>query len=360
MAFAFGGSNPSPCTSKMQDINKFAQLIEESQRILITSHISPDPDAVSSVLLLGSTLKQNYPDKQVTMVMEEEPLSDLSFLRGYNLLKFAPLDQTIKDIDPDLFIIVDANSYGRVARNKAEQIRSYITKRRGEIKTAIIDHHELDGREDTDVFINNKRPATAEEIYTLCFEQMQLEKPEGYAETTLLGIMSDTQRHRFDHPGHRETYRIVSDLLDAGASIEKLESKLEHYNKNELEVIAHLAANITSQGGYTYSFIADEFMKDWQAQNKPITDLKNASELFVNIFIRSFEGNSWGFIIYPELIAGPQWWGVSFRSVSGGRDVAKLANKLGGGGHKPAAGAKIEAGNVIEAIEKVVQTISSS
>ena len=343
----------------MKDIEKIGQLIEKSERILITSHISPDPDAVSSVLLLGRALKESFQDKKIVMVMEEEPLSDLSFLHGYDLLKFVSLNQTLVDLEPDLFVIVDANSYGRVARNEGEQIRSFVAKRKEKLTTIIIDHHELEGCEDVDIFINNKRPACAEEVYALCFEQLRLKKPEGYAEAALLGIVSDTQRIRFDHPGYRETYRIVSDLQDAGASVEKLEARLERHNKNELEVIGHLATNITGHDGYTYSFISDEFLNDWRAKNKPVADLKNATELFVNTFIRSFEGNNWGFVVYPELVAGPGWWGVSFRALSGIKDVASIANKLGGGGHKPAAGAKIKAKSVEEAIQKVQQAISS-
>lgn len=342
-----------------KQIKELNQLIGGAEKILITSHISPDPDSVSSVLLLGRALKENFQDKEIVMVMEEEPLSDLSFLRGYGLLKFAPLNQTLIDLEPDLFVIVDANSYGRVARTEGKEIRSFVAKRHNELKTAIIDHHELEGREDVDVFINNKRPATAEEVYVLCFEEMHLKKPEGYAEMALLGIVSDTQRIRFDHPGYRETYRIIADLQDAGASVEKLEARLEHHNKNELEVISHLAANITSRDGYTYSFISDEFLNSRQAKNGRIADLKNATELFVNTFIRSFEGNNWGFIVYPELEAGPGWWGVSFRALSGAKDVASIANRLGGGGHKPAAGAKIEAKSVQEAIQKVQQAITS-
>lgn len=343
----------------MEKSEQFKSLIDDARRILITSHISPDPDAVCSVLLLGRALKENFQDKEIVMVMEEEPLSDLSFLRGYDLLKFAPLNQTLINLEPDLFVIVDANSYGRVARTEGEEVRSFVAKRKEKLTTVIIDHHELEGREDVDIFINNKRPASAEEVYALCFEQLRLKKPEGYAEAALLGIVSDTQRHRFDHPGYRETYRIVGDLQDAGASVEKLETRLEHYNKNELKVISHLAASITSHDGYTYSFISDEFLNDWQMKNRPVADLKNATELFVNTFIRSFEGNNWGFIVYPELEAGPGWWGVSFRAISGVKDVASIANKLGGGGHKPAAGAKIEAKNVEDAIQKVQEAISN-
>jgi phosphoesterase RecJ-like protein len=344
----------------MENIQVLKQLIEKSDKILITSHIAPDPDAVSSALLLGRTLKQNYPGKKINIALEEKPLTDLSFLAGYNEIELGNVWQKLNDLNPDLFIVVDANTYNRVSRSEAEQIRQYATERKTTLKTAVIDHHELDGKDDTDIFINTKRPACAEEIYALCFEQMDLKKPDGYAETALLGIISDTQRHKFDHPGYRETYRITADLLDAGASIEKLETRLEHYTKYELEVINHLAGNIVDSGeGYTYTFVSDELCKSWKELNKPLADLKNGVEFFVSRIIRNFENNHWGFVVYPDYVAGDSCWGVSFRAVSGVKDVSALARQLGGGGHKPAAGAKVQAQGVGQVLQKVKAAIAA-
>lgn len=343
----------------MDKIEAIRKLIQDSKRILITSHISPDPDAISSVLLLGRTLRANFPGKDIKMVFEEQPNRDLNFLEGYGEIDFLNLLQMAKKFMPELFIILDANRYDRISRADGQKLHQFIES--NNVQTTIIDHHEEAGRDDSDFFINNKRPATAEEIYVLLFEQLKLKKPTGFAEAALLGIISDTQRHRFDHPGYRETFRIISDLLDAGASIEKLENKLEKYNKNELDVLCHLVMNITDGGkGYTYSFIDDQFTKKWLATNKPYADLKKGCELFSNQFIRNFEGNGWGFIVYPDVISGPGYYGVSFRSLSGVKDVSAIARQLGGGGHIPAAGARIEAKNLEAVVQKVQQAISSS
>jgi phosphoesterase RecJ-like protein len=342
-------------------VSNLKKLIEDSSKILVTSHIAPDPDAVSSALLVGRTLSENYPNKEITTALEEEPLTDLRFLAGYDTLTFKNIKQLINDTNPDLLIVVDANTYNRISRSEAEEIRDYAQKHKGALKTVIIDHHEPDGREDVDLFINNKRPASAEEVYVICFELLKLKKPHGFAETTLLGIVSDTQRHKFDHPGYRETYRIVADLLDAGASIEKLESRLDRYTEAELKVICHLAANIVDSAmGYTYTFISDDFAKQWQDKNLPTADLRNGVEFFTDRIIRNFENNDWGFVIYPDSLSGKNYWGVSFRSISGAKDVSAIARKLSGGGHKPAAGAKIKAQNTAQAIEKVKEAISQS
>lgn len=338
---------------------EFLKQIETAERILVTSHISPDPDALTSVLLLGRTLKVNYPDKQVFMVLEEKPGENLNFLAGYEEVEFQPVLKALSEHKPDLLIILDANNYKRISRNDSQAVKELIESNR--IKTAIIDHHEIDDRDKTDVFINTKRPAAVEEVYVVCFEQLKLKKPGDYAETTLLGILSDTQRHRFDHPGYRETYRIVSEMLDKGASIEKLEARLSHYNKDELLAISHLAKNISSsKDGYSYSYIDDNFYNEWLNAKKNSNDLKKGVELFTNTFIKNFERNNWGFVVYPDAAAGSGCWGVSLRSVSGTIDVSAIARALGGGGHKPAAGAKIKASNIVDALNIVQKAISTN
>jgi nanoRNase/pAp phosphatase (c-di-AMP/oligoRNAs hydrolase) len=50
-------------------------------------------------------------------------------------------------------------------------------------------------------------------------------------------------------------------------------------------------------------------------------------------------------------------YSVSFRAINGTKDVAELARKLSGGGHKAAAGGRVEAGSVSGAIQKVKQII---
>ena len=62
--------------------SQFKELVESANRILVTSHISPDPDAVCATLLVGRTLKLNFSDKEIRMVLEEKPSRDLLFLAG--------------------------------------------------------------------------------------------------------------------------------------------------------------------------------------------------------------------------------------------------------------------------------------
>lgn len=338
-------------------VEKFQQLLESAQKILITSHISPDPDAIASVLLLGKTLKLNFTNNKVEMVLEERPARPLDFLESYQEIQFRPLLEATKGLEADLFIILDAPSLERCSRNESNLLKDFLKQAR--TSTAIIDHHEVHGKDNSDIYINNHRPATTQEVYELLFEKLNLKKPAGYARTTLLGIISDTSRHKFDNPLHRKTYSIVSDLLDDGASIEELETKMDRYDTLQLSVLNNLISHIKDSGnGYTYSYIDDEFANDWLKNHKSVGSFKMGFEDFTNSFLKNFENNLWGFAVYKEMVGGDDTYGVSLRAATGVKDVSKIAYKLGGGGHKPAAGAKFKASSVQEAIEKVEKAIN--
>lgn len=341
----------------MDQINELKKIIENLQRIVITSHISPDPDAITSVLLLGTTLKTNYPKKDLIMALEEEP-EGLDFLVSYKDIKFGSLFGTVKETKPDLFIMLDAVNYERCSRTDGDKIRQYLTD--NNVKTAIIDHHELAGKDDTDVYIYQGSPATTQDVYEVLFDHLKLQKPEGYAQTTMLGIYSDTSAFKYLNERHEATFKIVNELLDAGVKIEDLTYKLNQYNEDQMRAIAELAKNVTHQDDYTYSFISNEFIAKWQADDNSMASLNSAVGAFINDFIRNINARNWGFVVYQNPLAGESIYSVSLRSRSGVKDVSQIANKLGGGGHKPAAGAKIKASSVEEAIQKVHQAITNS
>lgn len=336
----------------MNEAHKLSELIKSAGKVLITSHISPDPDAVSSTLLTGTTLIENFPDKKISMILEEEPDKDLSFLKGYEHIDFMPLNQAFSQINPDLVVILDANSLNRCAR---QQITLHPSS-----KLAIIDHHEENGSDKSDAYINNQDPATAQEVYDILFTQMQLKKPDGYAQTAMLGIVSDTNRFKYANPNHRRTFSFVSDLLDAGANIEELENRLERYTSDQMKILSNLAANVKTERSYSYSYIDDQLARDIYERTGSMNDITVARSLFTNQFIRNIGDSFWGFIVSTDLISGQNVYSVSFRSMNDTKDVSAIASKLGGGGHKASAGARFEAQNVNEAIQKVKKSVSGA
>jgi bifunctional oligoribonuclease and PAP phosphatase NrnA len=339
-----------------EEVAKLKKLIESANRILVTSHISPDPDAVSSVLLLGATLQLNFPDKQVKMAFEEQP-GDLSFIEGFNSIIFKPIYETLIEFKPNLFILLDGNNYERCSRQNGQLIRDYILEKK--IQTAVIDHHELEGKDETNVFINYHSPSTVQDVYSICFKDLGLKKPQGTAQTAMTGFYADTGGFVYVKDGkQRQVFGFAEELVEGGADIEIIKNKLESYTEADMSVVAELADNIAHDGDYTYSFISDDFIKKWIESGHSHIELQKPTGVFLNNYIRNIDGRRWGFIIYKNVLQGENIYSASFRSQGGSPDVSELARALGGGGHKPAAGAKFEAKSIDEAIDIVKTAIS--
>ena len=330
------------------------ELIQAADSILITTHISPDPDALCSLLLMGTSLRHNFPDKEIIMSVEELT-GGLNYLQSYDQIQTSDLAESLLKHKPQLVIIVDAMSYLRCSRGNPENIER--ARMSVSPKLIIIDHHEPEGRDEADVYINQGSPAAVQDVYEVCFSMLGLEKPEGYARTTLLGLYSDTGGFVYDNPRYRETYKLLIELLDAGESIEHIKNDLDQYSSESMIALGEIASNVRVEQDYTFSYLSDDFMKSWKSENKQFEDVHLAVGLFANHYLRNIEGRTWGFIIYPDIRAGDGCYGVSFRSVAGAKDVAAIANKLGGGGHKPAAGAKFKADNLERAIDIIKSAI---
>jgi phosphoesterase RecJ-like protein len=333
---------------------KFIQLLAASKRVFITSHISPDPDALSSLLLMGRALKENFPEKEVCMALEEKPV-DLSFIPGFDDVQYGSVQEILRDFKPDLFILLDGNNYERCSRHDGQAIRDMIAEKG--MKTIIIDHHQQEGKDDVDLFINNDSPATVMDVYDICFKEMDLKQPESAAMTAMVGFYADTGGFIYVKAGgQKKMFAFAEELVTAGADIEKIKNRLETYSEADMTVLSELAANIAHSDGYTYSFLSDEFVNNWQEAGHDYLQLQRPINNFLNNYIRNIGGRTWGFLVYKNIAQGEDIYSASFRSQAGQPDVSLYAAKLGGGGHKPAAGAKFEAGSLEDAI-KIVQSV---
>ncbi|MBI5906817.1 DHH family phosphoesterase [Candidatus Saccharibacteria bacterium] len=330
--------------------------IKNAQRILVTSHVSPDPDAICSSLLLANTIKANFKDKSVFISLENEP-DALSFLHGYDRIEFKSLADSIKKNSPQLLIAVDSPNIKRCTRGGIDAVMQNLTALG--TKTVGIDHHQPDNSDVFDLYLNKTGPAAVQEIYEVCFDELKLIKPSGYAETTMFGLYSDTGGFVYKNTRPRRTFKLVADLIDEGVNLESIHNKLHSYTSDHLKVLGELATNVSGGKDYTYTYVSDDFYKQWQNDGKSPTVLRTACKMFVDDYIRNIDGRLWGFIVYQNPLLGEDGYSVSLRSVGGIVDVSAVAKKLGGGGHKPAAAAEVHVKSIQEAVAKVESAIAS-
>jgi len=159
--------------------------------------------------------------------------------------------------------------------------------------------------------------------------------------------------------GQKKLFSFAEELVSAGADIELIKNQLESYTEADMKVLGELAGNLGHGDSYSYSFLSDTFIESWQQSGHSHLQLQRPTNSFLNNYIRNIGGRSWGFIVYRNALQGEDYYSASFRSQGGTPDVSVIAVKLGGGGHKPAAGAKFEAESLEQAIGIVNDTISS-
>jgi bifunctional oligoribonuclease and PAP phosphatase NrnA len=340
-----------------EEAKKLKTLIEASNKILITSHISPDPDSISSVSLFTQILRKNFPNKQTSSVFEEAP-SDLGFIDGYKDIEFGSLLDHLRELQPNLFVLLDGNNFERCSRHDGAEIRDYTQT--NNIKVIIIDHHELAGKDEAQLFINRGSAAVVQDVYEICFDELGLDKPENAEQTAMTGFYADTGGFVYVKAGTQDRiFGFAEKLVARGADIEEVKNRLEAYTEDDMRILSQLSANVTHGDGYSYSFISDEFISSWTAGGRSILQLQRPTNTFLNNYIRNIEGRRWGFIVYKNVLQGDNYYSASFRSQGGVPDVSAYASALGGGGHKPAAGAKFEAASLEDALAKVKSIIDT-
>jgi len=335
-----------------KSLKKLTELIDSCSKILITSHIGPDGDSVSSCLLLSSILTANFPDKTNNISMEEVPYG-LSFLPGIKKININPLAETIEDFKPDLLFFLDANNVSRVTRTPAEA-RDKITIYSPSV--IIIDHHEKLDIEQNDLYINDWSPAVTLNIYDIFLEKLSLKKPKGYAQVAMTGIYTDTGGFVNRNLNYAKTFEIVPKLIADGADVETIANELNRISEKGLTVFKEFMNNLKLEDGYTYSFISDITASDSSPEG--IEAIKQSADLIRSGFLKNVGQHKWGFIVYKDCLAPGSVYSASFRALTDNKDVSAIARKLGGGGHKPAAGAKFEAASLADAISKVLAAIT--
>lgn len=332
------------------------QLLDDAKRILVVSHHSPDPDAIASSLFTYSILKENLSQKAIAINIEGSLPLKFNFMHDFIEISDKPLLEVLNTFNPDLLIMTDGNNYGRFTLHDEKAVEEFV--RIHNVKTAIIDHHELENRSPADVFINTKCSACAIEVYKVFVEELSFPIYKHFQDVLMIGIIGDTGRFLYEEENYHETYRIVPKLIEAGANIENLHNRIDRYRPETLKIISELLRNTTVTEGFTYALIRDDFMKH-EVIGKIAPDIfSEACHQFMHLFLKKTANNYWGFIIYKNHLESEQnKYRGSFRAQNGVIDTTVFSEAMNGGGHKGASVFNVEAPDVQQALNKVLGVI---
>lgn len=293
------------------------ELINKSDNIFIASHINPDGDNIGSILALGLSLKKL--SKNVRILKTDTIPTYLEFLPGIELI-----EEYQEDMGPDdLFILLDSSDEDRLGKLKRLLgLTSNIIN---------IDHHISNTNFGKINIVDPKACATGEILYSL-LDHMNIELDKDIGTNLYTAISTDSGSFKYESVT-RDTHEIISKLFDL--DIDHSDININLYEKmtiNRFKLTNSLLsnANFYNNGRIAIVKVNDDILKETNATMEDtdsiVSSLRKIDTVEVSCLLKEFE---------KEEIK------VSLRSKEY-VDVAGVCQEFGGGGHKRAAGCKIE------------------
>lgn len=321
-----------------QQSPKIFEIIKQSKNILINIHRNPDLDSIGSATALYQVLIKI--GKKITLICPHQIPENFKFLKGAKKVKtidFSSFNFSLYD----LFIILDSGSFDIVTGSKEIKLP--------DIKKIVIDHHRTNNWKNYLLrLLDIKTSATAGIIYQM-FVDWGIKIDADMSTSLFSGIAGDTVF--FKYGGNTKlTFKIATKLLNLGADKNKLiDQAFDSFDFDLVKLIGETLKKMEREtspaGKFVYSIID---CQTYEKYGKP----KGARELVADFFARSIKGYGFGVIIFE---VEKNVFSLSFRSKEN-VDVSEIAKKLGGGGHKCAAGATVN-GNIDQVIKKIKEVV---
>src|ERR1700722_820888 len=300
--------------------------IERRNRFLLTSHARPDGDAVGSALACCQILRAM--GKQADVVLHD------GVPRVYRSLPFA--DQVVQSSQVmgnySAAIILECDSIHRTRLEGLEN-RFLIS----------IDHH-VSGRPFAHVnWIDPDAVATAEMVFRLAREANV--KFSGEVATCLYtALMTDTGSFMFQGT-NEHTFALARELVLAGADPSHCARSIYFaHSVAKMRLLGEALRNLNTEGHVGWTWVTQQQMEACEAKEEDCEGLVNyvlsIGEVEVAAFFRELPGGRFR---------------VSLRS-KGKLDVARVAERFGGGGHECASGCSID-GPLANAVQQILQIL---
>jgi phosphoesterase RecJ-like protein len=296
--------------------------LTKANKIVITSHVRPDGDAIGSLLGLGLALRDA--GKSVQMVLADGVPSSFKYLEGSQLIKKDPRG------DHDTFITVDCADFKRTGK---------IFENFGQ-PDINIDHHKTNEKFGKLNLIEADEVATAA-ILTNHMPAWGLKINQPIAAALLTGIITDTLGFRTSNITP-EALRQSATLMETGVNMPDI--YMRALIKKSFPAARYWGAGLSSlqnKHGIVWGTLTMQERKAAGYGGNDDADLIN--------MISSIEGNKVGMIFVEQ---SDNHVKISWRALEAGIDVSQVAKHFQGGGHAAAAGADV--GGSLDDVQKEV------
>lgn len=289
-------------------------LIRSAQRAYVASHLSPDGDAVGSVLGLGHALREL--GLSATVALPEPAPTGFDFLPGVEGLVQEPPSG-----EEDLLIVLDCTDPSRLG----DLCRPALFTR---LPVINIDHHATNDLFGTVNLVDARATSTAELVAGLV-EALEVPFSPSIATCLLFGLVADTQGFRTPNTTPA-SLGCASRLLAAGADLQTINRRL--FLSAPIAALClegEILARAQLDGGIVWSVVDPALIAQCGARQEDaggvVNRLAAAREARVSVLFKEW---------------APDETEVSIRSKPG-VDISAAALRLGGGGHPQAAGATL-------------------
>ena len=292
-------------------------LLQKAEDILIISHQKPDGDTLGANLAMTTYLLSQ--DKKVTSFCLDPLPATFNFLPQSHLLTD---DHLVFAKQYDLVIILDSGSLSYAGVDKL------LTALSNDFIMINIDHHASNSDYGDLNLVIPTAASTTEIIYRL-FKDWNIKWTTSLATALVCGLITDTGG--FMNPAtNYSTLTAAADLINHGANISQVSQiTLFNQNINSLRLWGMALSRLTRNPKYdlVYTYLTQKDFDNCQADESATEGIANflhiLREAKIVLLLRE-TGDG--------LIKG------SLRTTSDHIDLAKLAQILGGGGHKKASG----------------------
>ncbi|WIM66831.1 bifunctional oligoribonuclease/PAP phosphatase NrnA [Corynebacterium breve] len=297
--------------AKAIDVAGAARAIAQAATVTIVTHIRPDADAIGSACALAAALEKNGQRVHVVIGENGSIPENLRCIPGSSSIVF-----TGELPDADLIVTVDCASLDRTGAlaPAIDTVKDHVL---------VIDHHVTNPG-----FGGMNLIANAESTTTILYDiigELGIELDNTIAYCLYAGLLTDTGSFRWGTP-HMHT--LAAKLMEYGLDTRQISTDLmDAVTAEDLQHLGTVLSQIQVKEAHGLKLAVlvarDEHLSHMTQQ---------AIEVLID-YVRVLIGTDVG-VVFKEI--APEHWSVSLRSIA--IDVSQVAGRLGGGGHKPAAG----------------------
>ena len=305
--------------------------ISKAGTIALGGHVRPDGDCAGSCMGLYNYVRENFPEKEIDVYLEELP-NTLKFMKNTDKIRH----EVTEEKTYDLFIALDCGDMGRLGF-------SAVLFKKAVVRFCV-DHHVSNQNFAEHNYIFPDASSTCELIFELLPDE-RIDRE--IAECIYTGMVHDTGVFQYSCTS-RKTMEIAGKLIEKGINFPKIVDETfftKTYNQNRIMGLALMKSVLHLDGKCISSVITKQEMQEYDVLPKHldgiVSQLRVTKDVEVAIFLYELEDGEFK---------------VSTRSKEL-VDLSEIAVKFDGGGHVRAAGfsMKGEPEQIIEAILEEVK-----